>query len=149
MTPLGGSREGRGWRRRVFALYAVCTVSLSVSTARADEWLSADKGLHFGASALIAGGGYGISAPFFEHSRVPPLLIGAGVGVLAGVGKELYDATGRGDPSAKDLVWDGLGITTGLLVAVGIDLLVRGWSLPQKEPSTAVLAAPSGFAIRF
>ena len=53
-------------------------------------------------------------------------MIGAGAGVLAGVGKELYDATGRGDPSAKDLVWDGLGSTAGLLVSIGIDVLARG-----------------------
>lgn len=131
------------------ALGAVCTHS---SPALADdEWLSVDKAKHFTASALIAGAGYGISAPFFQHTRVPPFLIGAGAGVLAGVGKELYDATGRGDPSAKDLVWDGLGVTAGLAVAFAVDLLIRGWSIAPKEASApaALLAAPSGVAIRF
>lgn len=141
----------------VAALTVVCTLS---SAARADEWVSGDKALHFTASALIAGGSYGISAPFFQHSRVPPLLIGAGAGVLAGVGKELYDATGRGDPSAKDLVWDGFGVTAGLAIAFGIDLLIRGWSLPKAAQSPALAptgavapaalgAGPSGVTIRF
>ncbi len=149
------------------ALFAICTVS-ATSFGREppdpDPWFSKDKALHFGASAIIAGGGYGVSAPFFEHSRLQPLLIGAGLGVVAGVGKELYDATGAGDPSAKDLVWDGIGITAGLLVAVGIDLLIRGWSLDAKDATGSHEAsersrkaevglkpaiAPQGFVVRF
>lgn len=146
---------------RTTAICAFCT-SITLAAAPAygreppdpDPWFSADKALHFGASAVIAGGGYGISAPFFHHSRLPPLLIGAGAGILAGVGKELYDATGAGDPSGKDLVWDGIGITTGLLIAVGIDLLVRGWSLDPKDPkdgkAAIPLATPSGgYVVRF
>lgn len=131
-------------------LLAVCTFS-SLAWSREppdpDPWFGPDKALHFGASAAIAGAGYGISAPFFEHSRLPPLLIGGGVGVLAGVGKELYDATGRGDPSAKDLVWDGLGITAGLLVAVGVDLAIRGWSLAPEGRSGPT--ASGGYMLRW
>lgn len=140
-------------RRSLCAFVACCTLS-SAAWGREppdpDPWLGPDKALHFGASALIAGAGYGISAPFFEHSRVPPLLIGGGVGVLAGVGKELYDLTGRGDPSWKDLAWDGIGITAGLLVAVGLDLAIRGWSLtPPTAQTNALTVTSGGYVLRW
>lgn len=101
----------------------------SSSSASGDDWFGVDKAKHFGASALIAGGGYGLAAPFFEESRVPPLLIGAGLGVAAGVGKELYDLSGHGHASWKDLTWDALGVGVGLALALGIDVLIRGWHL--------------------
>ena len=44
------------------------------------------------------------------------------------MGKELADLGGYGDPSWKDLAWDGLGMVTGLAVAWGLDLLIRGVS---------------------
>ncbi len=135
-------------KRPAAAFLVVCTLS-GVAHADGDEWLGVDKAKHFTASALIAGAGYGISAPFFAHSRVPPFLIGAGAGVLAGVGKELYDATGAGDPSAKDLVWDGLGVVAGLGVAFAVDVLIRGWSIAPHETPAALLRAPSGLVVRF
>jgi putative lipoprotein len=92
-----------------------------------DKWLGADKGLHFAASAAIAGATYGVSAPHFE-SRHAPLLVGAGVGILAGVSKEGWDASGNGTFSWKDLAWDALGVATGLVIAWSVDVLLRGSS---------------------
>lgn len=109
----------------------------SSSSASGDDWFGVDKAKHFGASALIAGGGYGLAAPFFKESRLPPLLIGAGLGLAAGVTKELYDLSGHGHASWKDLTWDALGVGVGLALAFGIDVLIRGWHLQPPTDFTA------------
>lgn len=97
------------------------------STARADEdpWLGPDKAAHFGASAVLAAGGYATGAVAFDR-RTSALMLGGGVALSAGIGKELYDAAGHGDPSAKDLVWDVAGTATGLTLAWLIDWIARG-----------------------
>lgn len=100
--------------------------------ADSDPWLSQDKGIHFGVSAAIAGGTYGVSAPHFDN-RTAPLLIGAGIAAAAGISKEVWDAAGYGTPSWKDLAWDTLGIATGLAIAWGIDILVRGAHLKRAK----------------
>ncbi len=118
-------------RNRLLRLVAAGTLIATTAAAKpsradeADKWVGADKGIHFGVSAVIAGASYGVSAPHFDN-RVAPLLIGAGVGVLAGVSKEVWDAAGNGTASWKDLTWDALGIATGLVIAWGLDVLVRG-----------------------
>ena len=43
-----------------------------------------------------------------------------------GAGKELWDMTGRGDPSWRDFTWDVLGTAVGVALAVGVDALVSG-----------------------
>lgn len=68
-----------------------------------DPWIAQDKAMHFAAGAVIT--------------------LGAGpeVGCAAGIGKELYDATGRGTPSWRDAV-----VTcTGAAVTAAILSLVR------------------------
>ncbi len=103
-----------------------CT--LVPSTVRAsdpDPWLGRDKVLHFGASAGIAATGYGAGVFAFD-ARYEALLLGAGLALTAGIGKEAYDAMGYGDPSWRDLAWDVAGTVTGLGAAWGIDLALRG-----------------------
>lgn len=97
------------------------------ATARAenDPWFSRDKALHFGVSGLIASNGY-FATRLADGNRGLALGIGAGTAIVIGVGKELYDLTGRGDPSWKDLSWDLVGTGTGLLVAWAFDRLVLG-----------------------
>jgi putative lipoprotein len=92
-----------------------------------DPWLGQDKLLHYSVSAGIAGSGYVAGALIFD-TRAHALAVGAGAAALAGVGKELADLAGLGNASFKDLAWDGLGMVTGLAVAFGIDLLIRGVS---------------------
>ncbi len=92
-----------------------------------DRWFGPDKALHFGAAATIAVTGYGAGAAIFE-SRGYAVLLGAGAATLASVGKETLDLTGYGDPSWKDLAWDGVGTFVGLLVAWSVDCLIRGVS---------------------
>ena len=110
---------------------AFVTLGVTIATSRvasadeADRWFGPDKGIHFGASAAISAATYGVSAPHFDV-RYAPLLIGAGVGIAAGVSKEVWDAGGYGTPSWKDFAWDALGVATGLVIAWSIDVLVRG-----------------------
>ena len=47
------------------------------------------------------------------------------VALGAGVGKELWDLNGPGDASWRDLTWDVIGTATGVLVASGVDWLIR------------------------
>lgn len=134
--------------RRRHSLWRVCAsmalaLGLSMGAgerdARADEdpWFGPDKALHFSVSAGLSSITYGVAATQYD-ARYPPLLWGAGVSLTLGVGKELYDLTGRGDPSWKDLTWDVLGTAAGLLLAWSIDLVVRGVS-----PRHPLLASPS------
>jgi putative lipoprotein len=114
--------------RPAIAAFVVAVFLPLTAPARAadpDPWFGRDKALHFGASATIAGVGYGATAAATE-SRPPRLLIGGGLALAAGVGKELLDATGSGDASFRDLTWDVVGTATGLGVAWLIDRLIFG-----------------------
>jgi putative lipoprotein len=113
--------------KRLIAVVLASSAILRPAPARAqdpDPWLGRDKLLHFGASAVIAGGSYGI-ATTFVRPRWGALLLGGGVSLAAGTTKELLDMAGLGSPSWKDFAWDVLGTIAGLGVAWGIDLLVR------------------------
>jgi putative lipoprotein len=85
-----------------------------------DDWFGHDKALHFGASALIASGGYAGTALVTDDGRLR-LLGGAALGLGAGAGKELWDLAGHGDASWRDFTWDVVGTATGLAVAAAID----------------------------
>lgn len=116
---------------RHFLAGAILVASVFVGTdARAaddDPWFGDDKLLHYGVSAGIAGAGYVTGALLFG-TRAHGLILGAGVTAIIGVSKEVRDAIGPGNPSWKDLAWDGLGMVTGLGIAWGLDLLIRGVS---------------------
>src|SRR5205823_2549425 len=112
----------------------VAAILLSAPLARAaddDPWLGRDKALHFGVSAGIAAGGYAAGAAIFD-ARGHALLFGGAIAAGCGIAKETADLAGFGDPSWKDLAWDGIGTVVGLAVAWGVDLLVRG--LDQAHP---------------
>ena len=146
--------------RPLVASACLAAVLLAPTRARADtdDFWGRDKALHFGFSAVIASGTYAVSASFFD-ARYPPLLLGAGVSLGLGTAKELADLAGMGTPSWKDFAWDVIGTVTGLGLAYGIDLLVRGVSpehpaLGLPEPRTSPRAtwlapAPHGLVFRF
>jgi putative lipoprotein len=98
--------------------------SARAQAASDDDWLGPDKALHFGACAVIAGSGYGVTALFTDDYALR-LAVGGGVAILAGAGKELLDLTGLGTPSWRDFTWDVIGTATGLLVAFLVDLAIR------------------------
>lgn len=105
-----------------------------------DAWTGDDKLLHFSASAVLAGLGYGVSA-FFVSPRSTRAAIGAGSSLTFGVGKEIYDLSGHGTPSWRDLTWDVVGTGVGTAIALGVDLLLGR--------ATESRAGTSGLSIRF
>ena len=104
-----------------------------------DPWFGADKALHFGASAGIAGLSYGGAALLWDEVGVR-LGVGASVALSAGVAKELWDLAGNGTPSWKDLTWDALGTAVGLALAFGIDRLF--FAHPEKREPRQAMPAP-------
>ena len=110
------------------AALAFASVFLVASGANAqDEWLGPDKALHFGVSAGLAIGGYGLGLALFDCEE-PRLVLGASIALTAGVAKEIFDAATDGDPSWRDLTWDLIGTVVGLLIAWSVDLV----ALPRR-----------------
>lgn len=112
------------------ALTPLGLLLVATTTARAedpDPWLGRDKALHFGACAVISAGGYGVAALATDDARIR-LGVGVGAGVAAGLAKEAWDLTGRGDASVRDLTWDLAGTVTGVALAVLIDWVAGQWS---------------------
>lgn len=125
MTRLRARR--RSARLLVAVLLCVATAARAQSV---DDWFGADKALHFSVSALLAGTGYAVAAPFTERAGVR-LGVGAGFALSLGIAKEIADATGTGDPSWRDLTWDALGTGVGLLSAWLVDLAVHAATAPR------------------
>src|ERR1043166_4167164 len=122
-------------RRRARAAAGVVLVGLFVlvvpvleSRARAqqaapaenDPWFGHDKALPFAASASLAVAGYG-GASLVTDDRPTRAVVGASFALGLGIAKELWDLSGHGDASWRDLTWDVVGTTTGGLIAYGID----------------------------
>ncbi|HMF39873.1 MAG TPA: hypothetical protein VKQ32_04210 [Polyangia bacterium] len=110
------------------ALVVACVALLIVPGAHAqqqdtDPWFGRDKALHFAASASIAVVVYA-GASFQTDSRPKRAIAAASVALSAGIAKELWDLSGHGDASWRDLTWDVIGATTGTLVAYVIDWAV-------------------------
>jgi len=103
--------------------------------------LRRDDRLHLGLSSLIAFGTYGVVALLDERESVR-VGVGAAVALAAGIAKELWDLSGRGDPSWRDLGFDVLGTGVGLLAGWLLGLLVRhvrGPDEPESPPPSAPL----------
>jgi putative lipoprotein len=80
-----------------------------------DPWFGADKARHFFTSAFVQSASFSLlrETGIGRHAA----LVGAtAVSSAAGIGKELYDKRFGGDPSLKDLAWDGAGIAAMTLV---------------------------------
>ena len=102
-----------------------------------DPWFGRDKALHFGASATLAAGGYGATGLVTEDRRVR-LAVGGGFAFSLGIAKELWDLSGPGDASWRDLTWDAVGTVTGLAFAAGLDWAIQKLS---GEPARARTSA--------
>jgi putative lipoprotein len=90
----------------------------------ADPWFGRDKVLHFEAAGSLAIVGYAGTA-MISTDRPLRAAAGAALGIGAGAAKEIWDLDGHGDPSWRDLTWDVVGATTGVLVAAAFDWAVH------------------------
>jgi putative lipoprotein len=129
--------------RRALVLAGVVlllAVVLRIPSARAqqdsDPWFGRDKALHFAASASIAVVVYA-GASFQTESRAKRIVAAASVALAAGLAKEVWDLSGHGDASGRDLAWDVIGTSTGVLLAYAID-----WAVGRLR-GTAAAAAPA------
>ena len=77
-----------------------------------DPWFGHDKALHFAASASLAVVGYAGASLATEH-RPTRVVVAASFALGAGIAKEVWDLSGHGDASWRDLTWDVVGTTTG------------------------------------
>jgi putative lipoprotein len=110
--------------RTALAVLAALAGAREARAADPDPWFGRDKALHFGASALLAVGGYGATALVTDDRRVR-LAVGGGFAFSLGVAKELWDLSGHGDASWRDLTWDAVGTATGLAVAAAVDWAIQ------------------------
>ncbi|MBI5544546.1 MAG: hypothetical protein HY901_11695 [Deltaproteobacteria bacterium] len=121
----------------------------SASSSDADSWTGPDKALHFCASALIASVGYQATALASDDHRTR-IALGAGLALTAGVAKELWDLTGRGDPSWKDMTWDLVGTATAVLLTWADDRLFLSHPAPERTTRAApapLLDSPFAFLV--
>lgn len=123
--------------KRPVACALAFATTLSALPARAepplsDPFFGRDKAYHFGLSTALAAGGYGLASLGIE-GRANRVAMGFTVAVGAGYAKEVFDAMGYGTPSWKDLVWDVIGSTVGVGIAVTIDSV---WSAPPRRTFT-------------
>lgn len=138
-------RRGRRAAFVGFVGFAAFACLLSPGSARAtdDPWFGRDKQKHFGASAIIAAGGYGAAAPFTE-SMTTRAIVGGSLAFTAGLAKEAWDLAGHGQPSWRDLTWDAVGTTVGVAVALAIDVVVR-----PRRPAEARAWRADGLVLRW
>lgn len=122
-------RHGEGDHRQRLAVTLALIVGSGllgpgpVSARDDDPWRGRDKRLHAGISAGLGAGFYALSVPLVER-RSARAAIGFGAAFSLGIAKELYDATGAGTPSGRDLAWDAVGAFAGVGAAALIDFAV-------------------------
>jgi putative lipoprotein len=128
--------------RSIVLAVVVMLLGLGPLAARAedaDQWLGPDKALHFGVATGIAAGSYA-GASLFLDARWQRATAAAGFTLSLGAAKELYDATGHGDPSLRDFTWDILGCAVGVGISLLIDLMLSPAPKPQQHDQNARLS---------
>lgn len=135
--------------RQLSVAVGICTAAwlgaAEASASDSDDWFGRDKALHFGASAILAGGGYALGTGL-SSERWKAFALGGGVAIAAGALKEGLDAAGLGTPSWRDFTWDVAGTAVGLGIAYAVDSLVR--SKPSSSSSQQpVRSSREGIAI--
>lgn len=91
-------------------------------TTSIDRWTGTDKLEHFGVSA-----GFGAMGAYLVKDTDHPVLYGAGLGLIPGLAKEVFDGTCRSDGfSYKDLTADAVGAITGAILGHWAITYVRG-----------------------
>jgi len=84
-----------------------------------DSWIAEDKAQHFVMSFAVTGMSYGAARLAVEPT--PARSTAAGVTLLLGVGKEIFDARSGGWFRVKDLIWDAAGLALGYALVQRID----------------------------
>jgi uncharacterized protein YfiM (DUF2279 family) len=91
--------------------------------------------------ASLAVVGYA-GASLVTDDRPARIAVAASFALGLGIAKEVWDATGHGDASWRDLTWDVVGTTTGVLIACAIDWAIGRLRGPTKASTTTSTTAP-------
>jgi len=125
------------------AALAATLAAHSAAASEADPWFGRDKAVHFGVSLVLAAGGYATSSIWLDR-RSERALAGGAFALTLGAGKELWDLSGRGDPSWRDFTWDAIGTAAGVALALAGDALLN-----SKSANPGVHANTQGLVLRF
>jgi putative lipoprotein len=129
-------------RARALALAIVGALAVTLLTnprahaQESDPWFGRDKALHFTVSASLAVVAYA-GASLKTDDRRTRVAAAITFALGAGLLKEAWDLTGHGDASWRDLTWDVVGTTTGVLFAYAFD-----WAMSRLRGSEAASSAP-------
>lgn len=99
----------------IHGLVFVLSFQLGRMRAEADPWLAPDKAKHFFMAAFVQSASFS-GLRFVGIGRTGSLVGATAVASTVSVGKELYDRRYGGDPSLKDLAWDGAGIVAATVL---------------------------------
>lgn len=138
---IGGDARRRSLHsRRLPFAFAFFLLFFSLALPRPvqaqDEWFAPDKLMHFLGGFFVTSIGYVVGSTAFDLDHDQARAAGVGAAVAASIGKEVWDGwTGRGDPSMKDLFWDGIGIGLGV---VFVNRLEEGSGSPIQEGAVAL-----------
>lgn len=133
--------EGRRPRRGAVELRLALTLLLGTSTllrpaspAHAqDRWWARDKALHLTVGVAIGGGCYGLLWAASPDRAGTRLALCTTLGLLPGLGKELYDAGQPGNRfSLLDLAWTTVGVLGASVALWGIERALRQPSAPSR-----------------
>lgn len=92
-------------------LILVLSFHLGHVRTESDPWLAPDKAKHFFMAFFVQSGAFS-GLRLVGVGRTGSLVAATAVASTVSVGKELYDRRYGGDPSLKDLAWDGAGIVS-------------------------------------
>lgn len=106
-----------GWPRRIGLAAAAALVCAGCATAPSgDAWWGRDKACHLVGAGIIAGAATAAAADGGAESR--DVVVGIGVAIGCGLGKEAWDLRVRGTGwSWRDLAWDLIGAALGSALA--------------------------------
>lgn len=132
-------------RQATIGLAALACAGLA-APARAERWTGVDKAAHLGVSAALGASCYALLWAFGDDPPALRLAAAAGLALLPGLAKEMYDGGQPGNRfSGADLFWDGVGAALGSLALLGLERLL-GRPVPRVKltanRSGAALAAP-------
>jgi uncharacterized protein YfiM (DUF2279 family) len=89
-----------------------------IKRTKEDKWLSWDKFGHFFISGFLSGSSYSIYHKSFNNDKESSLYFAGTFALSLGIGKEITDMKKPQNKfSYKDLIFDLMGISLGLIIA--------------------------------
>ena len=96
--------------KTVILLLGLILFTLKSSFTQTIRTYEKDRLIHFSTGIMVS---VVCSEIYYKHkkNKKEAVLFGIGMGILAGLTKEIYDSTGRGNSNMKDFLWTATGST--------------------------------------